>query len=114
MSDMQAIEYVVNTYHPVFMSCPNHIIFIRDVYYKHKVAQGILARLNAHNYEQLLKYFRVDIPRYMYLTRRKYVIEQYRTKNNQVLKVLKGNNEVHDLLLDTLANKIRDTYYGKQ
>lgn len=113
MSDMQAIEYVVNTYHPLFMSCPNHIIFIRDVYYKHKVAQGILARLNAHNYEQLLKYFRVDIPRYMYLTRRKYIIEQYRTKNNQVLKVLNSDNDTQDVLLNMLSKKIWSTYYGK-
>lgn len=110
---MQAIEYVVNTYHPLYMTCPNHIIFIRDVYYKHKVAQGVLARLNAYNHDEILKCFRVNIPRFMRLTRKRHIIEQYRSKNNQVLKVLNSNNEVQDILLATLANKIRSLDYGK-
>ena len=114
MSDIQAIEYVVNTYHPLFMTCPNHIVFIRDVYYKHKVAKAVLARLYAHNHLEILNCFRVDIPRFKYLTGRRHIIEQYRRKNNQVLKVLNSNNEIQDILLDALANKIRNTYYGEQ
>lgn len=110
---MQAIEYIVNTYHPLFMSCPNRIIFIRDVYYKHKVAQAVLSRLNTRNHLETLSCFRVDIPKFKYLSRRRHIIEQYRRKNDQVLKVLNSNNDVQDLLLATLANKIRDTYYGK-
>lgn len=113
MSDMQAIEYVVNTYHPLFIKCPNHIIFIRDVYYKHKVAQRVLSRLNAHNHKEILKYFRVNIPKFKYLTGKRHIIDIYIRKNNQVLKVLNSNNEIQDILLASLANKIRSLDYGK-
>ena len=113
MSDMQAIEYVVNTYHPLFIKCPNHIIFIRDVYHKHKVAQGVLSRLNAYNHDEILKCFRVDIPRFMRLTRKRHIIERYRSKNDQVLKVLNSDNDTQDVLLNMLSKKIWSTYYGK-
>lgn len=113
MTDMQAIEYIVNTYHPLFKSCPNRIIFIRDVYHKHKVAQGVLSRINTRNHLETLKCFRTDIPRFKYLTRRRHIIEQYRRKNNQVLKVLNSNSEIQDILLATLANKLRSLDDGK-